>query len=127
MLPGASIAPPYSPYLTKSPFDVQINSLTEGDCESPSDGDENLRYPTVTEFFAELTETESSEHYFTNYTEAFRENGYYRVNQLADENLTVGHMMEIIDHLKEGTAWVIKNKALDRVKKIHKHKVTCKK
>ena len=65
-------------------------------------------------------ETDSTEHYFTNYTEAFRDNGYYRVDQLADENFTVGHMMEIIHHLKEGTAWVIKKRASDKVKRIRK-------
>ena len=66
--------------------------------------------------------TASTEHYFTVYTEAFHNNGYYRIDELADVGLTVGHMIEIIDHLKEGTARVIKSKALDKVKKIRKGK-----
>ena len=119
-LPNLSNSPPY-PY-PKSPFDVPFGPPTEGDLRFLSDSDEDLQYPTITEFFEELAETESSEHYFTNYTEAFHENGYYRVDQLADEGLTTGHMTEIINHLKEGTARVIKNKALDKVKRIRKGK-----
>jgi hypothetical protein len=117
-LPGPSNAPPYPPYHIKSPFDTQSNSPAEGDQtqRSPSDDDVGIQYPTIADFFAELTETESNEHYFTTYTEAFHNNGYYRVNKLADKDLTVGHMMEIIDHLKEGTTWVIKNKVLNKVK-----------
>ena len=115
-LPGPSNAPSYMPYHT----DHSFNSPTEGDCRSPGDSDEDLQYPTTAEFFAELMETESSRHYFTNYTDAFHDKGFYRIDQLADENLDVNHMMEIVEDLKEGTARVIKTKALAKVKKIRK-------
>ena len=121
-LPGPSTAPPYPLHFTGDPSDIPSNSLTEGDCGSPSDGDEGVQYPTIAEFFTELMKTASTEHYFTDYTEAFRNNGYYRIDELADVGLTIGHMIEIIDHLKEGTAQVIKSKALDKVKKIRKGK-----
>ena len=125
-LPNLSNAPPY-PYLTQSPFSIPSNLPAEGDIRSPSDSDEDLQYPTISEFFAELMETESSEHYFTNYTEGFHDNGYYRVDQLADKSLTTDHMTEIVNHLKEGTARVIKKKALDKVKRIRKGKDKSKK
>jgi hypothetical protein len=108
-LPGPSNPSSYPPYLT----DNSINSPAEGDRRSPGDGDEDLHYPTITEFFAELMETESSEHYFTSFTDAFHNNGYYRIDELVDEDLTVGHMVDIIGQLKEGTARVIKKKASD--------------
>ena len=50
--------------------------------------------------------------------EDFRRKGYYRVDELAAEDLTVGHMVEVIGHLKEGTARVIKCKVLAKVKKL---------
>ena len=89
---------------------------------SPSDDNLDIQYPSIAEFFAELTETKSSEHHFMTYMEAFRDEGYYRINELTAEDLTVGHMVEIIDHLKEGTAQVIKCKAVEKIKKIHKGK-----
>ena len=122
--PGPSNAPSYPLCLTNNPPDVTSNLPTEGDqlCWSPSDDGTDVRYPSIAEFFSELMETESTEHHFTDYTEFFHHQGYYRVDQLADECLTVGHMVEIIEHLKEGTARVLKNKALDRVKKLRKGK-----
>jgi len=121
---GPSIAPFYPPFSAETPTNIPSNSTAEGyqTRRSPSYDDKDVRYPSIAEFFAELMETESSEHYFTNYTEAFRNEGYYRVDELAHEDLTVGYMVEIIDHLKEGTARVIKRKAVDKVKKIHKGK-----
>ena len=114
--PGSSNAPSYPPHSTNTPSNIP----DEGGLShrSPSDDDDEIEYPSVAEFLVELTETESSEHSFTNYVEAFRNEGYYRVDELAAEDLTVGHMVEIIDHLKEGTARVIKRKALAKVKKI---------
>ena len=61
-------------------------------------------------------------HYSTAYTAAFHKNGYYHIDQLTDKRLTVEHMMEIISHLKEGTAWVIKREVLKRVAWIQKGK-----
>ena len=117
-------APHYSPHFTKSPSDVPPGPLTEDGQihRSPSDDDEDIQYPSITEFFTELEKTSSSEHYFESYTAAFHDNGYYRIDELADEGLTVGHMMEIVNHLKEGTARVIKREAMNKVKKIHKGK-----
>lgn len=66
--------------------------------------------------------TESGHHYFTTYTPFFHDQGYYQIDQLADESFTVEHMVEIIDQLKEGTARVIKNKALEKVRRIRKGK-----
>lgn len=120
-LAGPSSGLSYPPYLIKNPFDVSFSSPIEQDCKSPSDDEEDLHYPAINEFFMEL-ETENDEHCFTDYTNAFRSNGYYRTDQLADESLTVDHMVKIIDHLKEGTARLIKNKALNKVKRIRKGK-----
>jgi hypothetical protein len=122
-LPGPSNPLFYPPYLT----DNSINSPAEGDHGSPGNSDEDLHYPTIAEFFTELMETESSEHYFTSYTDGFHDNGYYRINELVDEDLTVGHMVNIVDHLKEGTARVIKRKASDKVRRIRKGKGKAKK
>ena len=119
-----SNVPPYPPYPTKSHSSFPPNSPTERDqtYRSPSDDDNSLRYPSIAELFTELMETESNEHHFTNYTDAFHDNGYYRVNKLTHEGLTMTHMMEIVDHLKEGTIQAIKKKALDKVKRICKGK-----
>ena len=115
-LPGPSNAPSYPAHHA----DHSPSPATEGDHGSPGDSYKDLQYPTTAEFFAELMETESHRHYFTDYTEAFHDNGFYRIDQLADENLDVNHMMDIIDHLQEGTARVIKKRALAKVKKIHR-------
>ena len=108
--PSPSNALPYPPHSTDGP-----SSLSH---RSAGDGDNEIEYPSITEFFTELMETESSEHYFTSYVEAFRDEGYYRVDELAAEDLTIGHMVEVIPQLKEGTARVIKRKALAKVKKL---------
>ena len=71
--------------------------------------------------------TESGYHYFTNYTDSFHEQGYYRVDELADDSFTVEHMMEIIKYLKEGTARVIKKRAVKKVRKVRKGKGKIKK
>ena len=90
---GPSNVPPHPPYPTKSHSSFPPNSPTERDQmhRSPSDDDNSLWYPSITEFFTELMETESNEHHFTNYTDAFHDNGYYCVDELTDKGLTMAH------------------------------------
>jgi len=71
--------------------------------------------------------TESGHHHFTDYTDSFNDQGYYRLDELGDESLTAEHMLEIIDNLKEGTARVIKKKALEKLQRIRKGKGKSKK
>jgi len=49
--------------------------------------------------------------------EEFHNKGYYQINKLVDEDLTVSHIVEIIDDLKEGTARVIKKGCWMRLKR----------
>jgi len=121
--PGPSHLPFYPSYPpaihSNIPPNPLTNEITHG---STSDDDQDLEYPTISDFFEELTTTENGHHYFTSYTNSFHEQGYYRVDELADESLTVDHMVNIIDQLKDGTARAIKNKALEKVRKIQKGK-----
>ena len=101
------------------PSNPLVGKETRG---SPSDNEQDLEYPTISDFFEELMTTESGSHYFTTYTEFFHNQGYYRIDQLTDESVTVEHMVKIIEQLKDGTARVIKKKALEKVKRIRKGK-----
>ena len=114
--PGPSHLPFYPSYPpaihSNIPPNPLTNEITHG---STSDDDQDLEYPTISDFFEELTTTENGYHYFTRYTNSFHEQGYYQVDELADESLTVDHMVNIIDQSKDGTARAIKNKALEKV------------
>ncbi|KAF9785386.1 hypothetical protein BJ322DRAFT_1108826 [Thelephora terrestris] len=117
-IPGASHAP-FNP--AQSPafhFNTSNPPVDEDLPRSPDSDDQDLEYPTIATFFEELEETESNRHHFTNFTEAFYEKGYYRVDELANESLTVEHMVEIIEYLKDGTARLIKSKAETKVRQI---------
>jgi len=123
LIPGPSHAPFHPPHPPIVYPNIPPNLPTnEGTRRSPSEDGQDYEYPTISDFFEELTTTESGYHYFTNYTDSFHGQGYYRVDELADESLTVEHMVKIIEHLKDGTARVIKNKALEKVRKIRKGK-----
>ena len=104
-----------------------IPPTDEGPCRSPSNDSEDLEYPTISNFFEELTASENGHHYFMNYTDFFHKQGYYRINQLADKSLTVEHMMKMIEHLRDGTAQVIKMRVVKKVRQIHKGKGKSKK
>jgi hypothetical protein len=122
-IPGPSHTPFYPSYPPAIHPNIPSNPLTnEVSCRSPSDDDQDFEYPTISDFFEELMTTESGRHYFTTYTDSFHDQGYYRVDELADESLTVDHMVNMIEQLKDGTARVIKNKALEKVRKIQKGK-----
>jgi len=71
--------------------------------------------------------TESDNHRFTDYTDSFNDRGYYRLDELGDESVTAEHMVIIIENLKEGTARVIKKKALEKLRRIRKGKGKSKK
>lgn len=97
-------------------------TATDNTCGSPSDDDNDVQYPNVSTFLTELTKTEGNFHYFENFTDAFHESGFYRIDQLADESFTVNDMLKSIAHLKEGTARVIKKRAVEKVRRIRKGK-----
>jgi hypothetical protein len=126
-IPGPSHAPFHRPYPPAVHADIPSNPLADEGTHRSSDNDQDLEYPTISDFFKELMATESGFHYFTNYTDSFNEQGYYWVDELTDDSLTVEHMMKIIGHLKDRTAQIIKNKALEKVRKIHKGKGKSKK
>lgn len=88
--------------------------------ESPSDNEEHFEYPTIDDFFEGLMITENNRHNFTDFTESFHEQGYYQIDELADESVTVGHMVNIISGMRDGTARVIKKRVLEKVQKIRK-------
>ena len=81
----------------------------------------------ISDFFEELMTTKSNRHHFTDYTDSFNDQGYYRLDELGDESLTVLHMTTIIKNLKEGTARVIKKKASEKLRRIRKGKGKSKK
>ena len=119
--------PSHAPFLPSYPPTIYPNALPnppagESASGSPSDDNHNLEYPSVANFFKDLMTTEGDHHYFTNYTDAFHKQGYYRVYQLADKSLTAEHMTEIIGQLKEGTARIIKSRASEKVRQIRKGK-----
>jgi len=120
--------PPSTPHYPPDPIASSLSQpLVEDDGRksgSPSDDDEDILYPTISDFLKQLatTETGSDFHYFTNYTDGFHQKGFYRINQLADESFSVKDMMESIVNLKEGTARLIKKWAVKQVKKIRKGK-----
>jgi len=143
---GPSNAPHYLPHPFAGPLNVPyypshpitsasiISSnplVNEGVRRSPSNNDDNndngdngdnIQYPSISEFFTELTKNEGGFHYFENYTDAFHQSGFYRIDQLADETFTVNDMLKSIEHLKEGTARVIKKRAVEKVKRIQRGK-----
>ena len=129
--------PPYPPWPTPgpsyTPFHPQYPPTThpgvppnppsdDGTHNSPSDDEPDLKYPLISDFFEELMTTESDHHHFTNYADSFNDQGYYRLDELGDESVTVEHMVMIIENLKEGTARVIKRKALEKLRRIRKGK-----
>lgn len=121
-LAGPSSTPHYPPYPVASTSSRLLDR--EGERGSPSDDDEDVTYPAISEFLEQLatTETETDFHYFTNYTEDFHQKGFYHIDQLADKTFTVKDMTESIVNLKEGTARVIKKRAVKKVKQIRKEK-----
>ncbi|KAF9653507.1 hypothetical protein BDM02DRAFT_3225543 [Thelephora ganbajun] len=127
-VPGPSHTPFHPLHPPSVPSNVPTNpSANEEAPPPPSDDDRDFEYPTISDFFEGLMATESGRHYFTNYTDSFHNQGYYRVDELADESLTVEHMVKMIENLKDGTARVIKNKALEKVRQIRKGKGRVKK
>ena len=99
--PYPSWQAPYPPTMHSNVPSIPPNN--KGPCRSPSNDSEDLEYPAISNFFKELTATENGHHYFMNYTDFFHKQGYYHINQLADESLTVEHMMKMIEHLRDGT------------------------
>lgn len=104
-MPGPSHAPFYPSY---PPVPSNIPSSNEVAPRSLSNEGSDLEYPSIADFFEDLMNSEDNHHYFTNFMDVFHEQGYYRVDHLADESLMVEHMTRIIEQLKDGTAWVIK-------------------
>lgn len=119
--------PTYGPFLPPYPPATYPNipsgpPIDDDAPKSPKSEGQDFEYPTISDFFEDLMKTEGDRHYFTNYTEYFHDQGYYRIDQLADESLTVEHMVKIIGQLKDGTARIIKNRALEKVRQIRKGK-----
>ena len=121
---GPSRSPHYPPYPVASSSSNPLTGESERRSPSNEDEDEDVTYPTISEFLKHLgtVETDTDFHYFTSYTESFHQKGYYRIDQLADENFTIKDMMESIANLREGTAREIKKRAAKKVKQIQKGK-----
>lgn len=121
-MPGPSQTPFYPSQPPPTCSNVLPNHLADNDIpKSPSD-EGDFEYPSISNFFEDLTKTESGDHYFTDYILSFQAQGYYQIDQLADESLTVEHMLKMIELLKDGTARVIKKRAVEKVRRIHKGK-----
>jgi len=101
---GPSSAPFYPLYPTPPYAGTLPNPPTnEGRCRSPSDDGQSIEYPTISDFLAELTTADRSHHYFSNYTDYFHQQGYFHLDELADESLTAEHMMGMIHWGQGGT------------------------
>jgi hypothetical protein len=116
------LGPPHPPFYQPYPPAASLGSSANNITTSPSDDDEHIEYPTITDFFGDLMDTESYRHNFTEYTNTFNQQGYYRVDELADESVTSEHLVKIIPNLKDGTARVIKKRVAEKVKQVRKAK-----
>lgn len=121
LLPHTPFYPQYPP--TTHPDAVPNPPINKETSQSPDDDDQHFEFPSIVDFFDNLTITESSHHNFMDYVVSFHEQGYYDVDQLADKSLTAEHLVQIIPDLKDGTARVIKRKATERVRQVKKAKL----
>ena len=86
-----------------------------------SSDEDNIQYLSIDDFVRELSEVCPFGHYFADVTADLQDHGYLTIDQLADPSLDVEHMMKLSPDLKEGTAHLIKKKAIKKVKHIQKH------
>ena len=116
---GSSTTPFYPPHPTAAHSNIPQNLVTnEGTCQLSSDDDQAVKFPTIPEFLEELSANDHGSHYFTDFASGFHQHGYFSVDELADESLTAEHIVAMIPGMKDGTARVIKSKALVKVRKI---------
>jgi hypothetical protein len=111
--------PFYSPDTTTSYTNIPPNPPADKErYRSPSNDDQSVEYPTISDFFVELETTDRGNHYFTNYTNLFNQHGYFHLDELAVDSLTAERMVEIIPGMTDGTARAIKTKVSLKIKKI---------